>query len=154
MLLYICRCQAPTEKDHEGQSPIVRNFHLRWKASVTSMTERKTSTVMAKRLETTLSKTDSKETKATLPFQLSQNWALLQKSLPQVTTSKKRKRTSRTERPDPPKHKEQKVKPSLSTYNPWRPHAISSRSAGNPLLVQSSADKNIKYILPCNKFDQ
>jgi hypothetical protein len=118
------------------------------------MTERKTSTATAKRLDTTLSKTDSKETKATLPFQPSQNWAQLQKSLPQATTSKKRKRPSRTERLDPPKHKAQKTNPSLSTYNPWRPYASSSRSAGNPLLVLSAGDKNIKYTFPCNKFDQ
>src|SRR5438270_11133696 len=121
---------------------------------MTSMTERKTSTAPGKPLATTLSKTDSKETKATLPFQPSQNWALLQKSLPRVTTSKKRKRTSRTERPDPPKHKTQKTNPPLSTYNPWKPYASSSHSAGNPLLVVSSADKNIKYTLTCSQFDQ
>jgi RNA exonuclease 4 len=109
------------------------------------MTERKTTIAIAKALDPVLPKTDTKETKTSLPFQPSQNWALLQKSLPQATTSKKRKRTSNTETTNPPKPKAQKIKPSLSTYNPWRPHASTSRSAGNPLLVLTSEDKNIRY---------
>jgi len=100
-------------------------------------------------------------------FQPSQNWAILQKriqapsslSSPAPIPSKKRKRNETNEKTDQPKKlkpqtpKKQKLKilklkPSLTTYNPWHPHESSRQSQGNPLLILESTDKTIKSS-PC-----
>ena len=82
------------------------------------------------------------------PFRPSQNWTLLQKSLPQEL-SKKRKRSSKTPSSKPKSTTVQPNKKARTTYNPWRPSDSVSQKTGNPALILSSqtGDKVIKYVI-------
>jgi hypothetical protein len=101
-------------------------------------------------MTSTLSVTDAPSvsnevnTPSKLPFQPSQNWAALQKSLPQEL-SKKRKRTSKPQSSTVQPKKEK----TRTTYNPWRPNDSVSRNTGNPALILLSqiGDKVKAYVI-------